>query len=365
MSNEIRVLQIGLSRMKGGVESCILNYSYELAKYGIVFDYVDIYGEGIAISKEIYALNGKIFTLPSFKRYFFKAQKELKQIILSGEYKIVHFNMLSAANLLPVKVALDLGIIPIIHAHNTCAVGFIRKFLNLINLKRINNFKIMRLACGEKAGKWFYKNKQFKVIPNAVNVERFLFSTKERNNIRNIINVSADELLVGFVGRLDYQKNIFYLFRIFEYLKDINPSSKLLIIGDGPMRTSCEEYIRSKHLEEYIILAGKQNDVEKWYSAMDVFVLPSLFEGLPVVALEAQASGLPCVLSQNITDEVIICENVRQCGINDEDLLEWAKTIVELSLRNFDRTTGNTQIGQSIYNIDKAVSLLMEIYERY
>ena len=188
----MRVLQVGLSENIGGIETFVMSYFRELVKQGVVFDFIDMYGNGLAFADEIIGLGGKIFTLPNYKKHPFYFMKEMERVLRSEKYACVHMNMLSAANLLPLKVTLKCGCIPIVHSHNSGTEGILRSLLHKKNVKKLRKYAKIRLSCGEKAGEWMFGKYPFKVIPNAIDVEKFSFDINCREMIRKEIGVSEE-----------------------------------------------------------------------------------------------------------------------------------------------------------------------------
>lgn len=359
----MRILHIGLSSLKGGVEACALNYSYALKDRGIVFDHIDVYDKGIAVADEIKSLGGKIYTIPNFRSYPSKARKEFKRIITENGYECVHIHMLSCANLMFVRVALKLGVKIVVHSHNTVAVGVHRKLLHSLNSRKMQRYPLIRLACGEQAGNWMHRGAEFTVLPNAVDTAAFGFDEKQRKITRGSLGIADDTFVIGFVGRLSEQKNPLYLVKIFNALKDSGKAenTKMLVAGTGPMRQVLENAVCDSGLQDSILLLGNRTDVAQLYNAMDALVMPSFFEGLPVVAVEAQVNGLPCFVSDCVTDEVCITDLVTKCGLTN-DALCWARAI-DGFVQHKERAEYADEIRKTPYSIEGAAEMLEEIYK--
>lgn len=359
----MRVLQIGLSRCPGVIETFVMTYFRKLVNRGIVFDFIDTYGDGLAFEDEIKALGGKIFTVPNCKRHPIKARKEIIDTIKKNGYPIVHVNMLSAANLLPLKAVERAGSIPIAHSHNSNTHGILRVFMHNRNLKKLRKMNVVRLACGKAAGDWLFDDQSYQVIPNAISPDKFSFSSDNRYSLRGKVNLSADDFVIGFVGRLDPQKNPLFLIDILSKVKEYNESKniKLLIVGDGVMRNEVLDYATRKDLVNDVVFAGIQKSAAPWYSAMDCFILPSLYEGFPIVCVEAQAGGLPCFVSENVSSEVNFANRVKHLPISGDSNI-WADCIQTVinDGENFEsRINGviNTK-----YDIDVSAGALCDLY---
>ena len=357
----IKILQIGLSANPGGVENCILNYNRFIDKHNFCFDYVDMYGDGLAYAAEIRALGGRIYTLPNFKKHPMSNALGLRQIINSNKYDVIHINMLSAANIIPPLIACMNSSAVVVHCHNaSMPTGIVRKAANQINLKWLRNFSTMKWACGIKAGRWMWGDtfNPSDVIPNAIDVSVFKKDPDAKKKIRTVCGFSDDDIVVGFVGRLSEQKNVLFIPEILAELRKRNKKFKALVVGGGVLYDELIEKINELNVSDIFYFTGTQNSAAKWYQAMDAFILPSLFEGLPVVGIEAQAAGLPCFMSNTITEEVNISGTVIYLPIRKGGYV-WADAIHHVL--SSERST-QINIPQN-YQIQYAVKELEHRYE--
>lgn len=316
----IDVLQVGLSSNLGGIESCILNYHKNIDTSKVQFEYADIYGRGIACENEILQCGSKIYILPDYKKHPIRMAKELKKVILNNHYDVIHINMLSAANLIPVTIACrnSRGAV-VVHSHNTAVPpGIFRLIMNQLNLHKLRNMPVKKWGCGLKAGKWMWGDgfKKDSIVPNAIEINKFIKNSEKRNVLLEQCGFSKDDRVLGFVGRFSKQKNVLFLAEILLYIKKKSPKYKLLLVGDGVLKKKLEEKFKVYDVIDRVYFAGLQKDVSAWYQAMDIFVLPSLFEGVPVVGIEAQAAGLPCFVSDKVSDEIDITGLVKYLPIN-------------------------------------------------
>lgn len=352
----IKILQIGLGPYSGGIENCIMNYYRYIDKSKFSFDFVDQYGEGLAYESEIKSLGGKIYTLKNYKRYPLNAALGLKKILKENDYHIVHINMLSAANTLFLDIAYadPKEKVVIAHSHNAnVPPGVIRFMLHEFNKKRLQKAKFERWACGKKAGEWMW-DKSFDVkdiIPNAIETQRFKFDSQNREKLRKQCGFAQDDIVIGYVGRFSVQKNIFFLLGILDSLRKKSSSYKLLLIGGGELESRLREETARLKLESAVFFAGIQEDTAPWYSAMDAFVLPSIFEGFPVVSIEAQSCGLSCFISDRVTKEVKVTKLVHFLGLTN-NAEAWADEI-ERNLHQKEKCKLPPE-----YQIEKAVEML-------
>ena len=359
----MRILQFGMTSNHGGVESFIMNYARSLKKYGIYFDYVDLQGVGLACKEEILEYGGKIYTLKKDHRtHPFLAAKQIREIVAAGGYRCAHVNLLSAASPVATIACLRGGAKVILHAHNTCTVGLHRKVLHAINSRLMRYLPVTRVACSIESGKWMFVDKKYSVIPNAIETDRYCFDSQVRRQLRQELGVEDDTMVVGFVGRLSVQKNPLYLVKILQSVKaKYTAGVKLLIVGDGDLRQELIQSAREYDLCDDIVLLGMREDVARWYSAMDVLVLPSLFEAFPVVGVEAQAAGLPCFFSDRITDDLKITSLAHMCAL-EESAENWASEICASRISTDERYLYNREMKKSRYSLDKSSEMLRDVY---
>lgn len=360
----IKILHIGLSCNPGGIESLVLNYFNAISKEDFVFDFADIYGEGLAFQDRIESCGGKIFKLPNFKKHFCKAKKELNRIILNEKYNIVHFHVLSANHTGLIKSVLKhTRAKVIVHSHNAnLESGFLRNLYHKLNISKLRRLSVAKYACGIVAGKWLWGETfdEQNVVPNAIFMRKYQRNEEFREQIRAELHFSENDRIVGFVGHLCEQKNVLMLPDILKELKSISPYYKLLIIGEGPYESILLNKLEDLQLKENYVYVGKQMEVNKFYSAMDYFVLPSLFEGLPVVAIEAQTAGLPCFLSETITEEANISRKSTFLPI-DNGAECWASAIAHNEVKPYDyKDFDNYDIYSAVKNLEAKYKLLCE-----
>lgn len=315
-----------------------MNYYRQLVKKGIQFDFICMYSS-LAYEEEIKKLGGKIYYTADVKRNVLRFQTELKKIIQKNQYRIVHINMLSAANIVPLKIASKLGVPKIIvHSHNTNAPGRIRNYLHKKNMPLIPQYATDFWSCSCQAAKWLYgeeKSENAVIIRNAVEVERFLFNAKKRRTMRESLDIPADTLVLGHVGRMEEQKNHAFLLDIFRKVLMKRKNTLLLLIGDGVLKEKLAEKAAQLGIEEKVRFLGRREDVDILLNAVDVFVFPSLYEGLSVTAVEAQCAGLPCVVSMGVSEETAVTENFQRLSLSDS-AEQWAEKIIDSAkkLRN-------------------------------
>ena len=344
-----------------GIGTVIINYCKELDKDK--YDLTIIAGRPIAnqyekICKE-YGV--RIIPLPSRHDETKQHYVELWRVLKREGFDIIHDHGNSSMMAIELTIAKLVGIkCRIAHSHNsTCPNLKIHKLLNPY-FKKIYT---KALACGLLAGEWLFGKNKFDVLPNGFYTEKFIFSEKDRLSVRRDINVE-DKFVMGHIGRINEQKNQEYLLQIFEKVAEKRRDVVLLLVGTGPDFEKINRIIQNNKYKDRIILYGETSNPVAMYSAMDIFVFPSKYEGLPVVLLEAQISGLPCIASDCITREVdfgsIIWKSINQSPD------KWSDEIIKMEAHcNGKRIKYYNEHEEKIleYEITKTVKYLEKLYD--
>lgn len=367
---QMKVLQIGLGFNPGGMESFIMTYYRALRKYGVQFDFIAMFPH-IAYEEEIQDLGGKVYHTPDARKCPVAFYREMRKILRSGSYDVVHVNMLSAANIIPLIAAKRGAVRKIIaHSHNSSTPGMVRNILHRINKPLIPHFATDLFACSVKAGKWMYsekmmKTERFHVIPNALDMTKFLYDKTGREQIREELGVNS-RLVIGHVGRFEEQKNHEFLIEIFRKIAASREDAVLLLVGEGELQDGIRSKVEDYGLTDKVRFLGVRSDVPRLWKAMDFFILPSLFEGLPIVALEAQASGVFSILADTITREVQLTDNVRFLSLKDSPERWCRETLSHIGY------VRNQSVNEKIladfrkagYDIETAAQALLTYYKK-
>lgn len=327
MKKVIRVLHILESMNIGGAQSFIMNIYRNIDKDKIQFDFL-VSSEG-SYDDEIKDLGGKIYKIAYINKVGpYKYKKNIERFLLQHkEYNIIHSHLNQVSGIV-LEAASEVGVqYKIAHSHSTknlnnIFVKILKKYLQ----SKINKNSDYRIACSELAGKWLYKKAKFVIIPNVIDTSLFEYDVKKSEEIRKELNIKDDEILIGHVGRFSKVKNHKFLIKIFTEYHLKNPKSKLLLIGNGELRTKIKEMTKKNNINEYVIIKDECKDIYKYYNAMDVFLMPSLYEGIPLTLIEAQANGLKIVASDTINKDVNITGKVQFCSLSDS-AQEWIKKI--------------------------------------
>lgn len=310
MEKKIKVLMVVFNlSVANGVSSYVMNYFRNLDHNKIIMDFVVYQDVETPYSKEIINNGGHIFKIPSIKNLQ-SHMNESKKIILQGHYDIIHDNILILSYFI-MHYAKAYGVpVRILHSHNSK--------LGETRYKEIRNRLFMPLllgtvtdyfACSDFAAKGMFGNHSYTFIPNVISPDRFSFNNQKRQSLRKNFHVE-NKLVIGTVARLAYQKNPFYAVDIIAALYKRNQNIEYWWVGDGNLYNQVKKKIHHEGLDNVIKLWGRRNDIADLYQAMDIFFLPSIFEGLPVTAIEAQATGLPCLVSDIVSHEFVYTDQV-------------------------------------------------------
>lgn len=333
------VLVFGMTENPGGIETVIMDYYQKLQDKKIHFDFLCNTKKKVAYEKNIKKMNSKVYKITARSENFYKYRRELLSFFKehASEYDCIWVNVNSLVNIDYLIMAKKFGIKKrIIHSHNSRMMekgmkATIKKEVHLLNKIRIKNYATNFWACSTAAAVWFYPTKLLKkvqIIKNAIDTSKFTFNIQKQRKIRKEYNLE-NSLVIGNVGRLQLQKNQKFCIKILKKLVKINPNVNMIFVGDGPDRSKLANLVNEYKLNSNVRFVGIQNDIDRWLSSFDVFLFPSLFEGLPLALLEAQANGLPIIASKDaIPSDVKINENVDFIYLN-EDISRWIKCILK------------------------------------
>ena len=269
----------------GGVESVVMNYYKNIDRNRIQFHFLCDEDSTDIPYEEIEKLGGKVIVIPPYQKLF-EYQKELYRIFKENNYKIVHSHI-NALSVFPLRIAKKAGVpIRIAHSHSTSnkkewKKNILKMILRPFSKLYANNY----FACTEYAGKWLFgkkvvERKELNVINNAIDLKKFEFNKNTREDLRKKLGIKEDVLVIGHVGRFMKQKNHEFLIDVFEKAIKQDDNIYLILVGQGPLEDKIKEMVKEKGIEDKILFLGQRNDVNKLYQAMDIFVLPSLYEGL-------------------------------------------------------------------------------------
>lgn len=347
----------------GGIESYSFNYYRNFDRKKCTIDFIAHEIVDKDYVTEIESYGGKVYEMPQFSvKNMYCVKKSIEDFFKEhkGEYDIIHCHMANAACFY-FNTARKYGVkICILHSHQSQAADTfshgVRNYPLLMIGKRQAD---VYMACSKLAGDFLFGKKEYILVNNAIDSDKFKFDKEVRDEVRKKLNIE-NNFVVGHVGRFTAQKNQLKLLDIFYELLKKCTNAKLLLIGNGKDQTKIEDRIKELGISENVIVYGVSYETEKLFQAMDVFVLPSLYEGLPVAAVEAQASGLPCVISDTVSQQTDITGNVKFEKLSNNSS-QWADTIVEFC-RFYKRKDTTDKIKENGYDIKVAADKLINTY---
>ena len=365
----IRVLQVGLTSNVGGTETFVMNLYRHIDREKIQFDFLVDHDKKLAFEDEILRMGGRVFYEYYYVREKDKPEYRSPEDFFAAHTDIdaVHLNVQEINTLVRVlEAAKKAGIqTRILHSHNA---GYMhertlkQRIYEMYARLQLNGLVTQRFACSDAAAEFLFRGTgEYRVIPNAIDVKKFAFQANIRQELRAELGIRDDEVLLGFVGSFNYQKNIGFLLDIIRGCVQRSKKYKLLMLGQGPLFEEAQKTICENELEKQVICPGNKPNVNEYLSAMDIFVLPSRFEGFGIVLLEAQANGLPCVTSENVVPEAAnVTGNVRYLPL-ENGAESWVKEICATECVRYD---GQSVIGNSDYDIDKMAEMMENIYSK-
>lgn len=352
----------------GGSQTFVMNIYRKINREKIQFDFIIDKEEPSPYTKEILKLGGRIFKLPTFKGMNVLKIKSAwnRFFIQHPEYHIIHFHVRSYTSLL-IPIAKKYGLYTIQHSHSTSDANNGHSYI-----KKVLEFPLRfqadyMMACSNEAGQWLFGNSilkrdNYKTIKNAIDGEKFYFNPKVRKEVRQKLKIPDNCLVLGNVGRLTPQKNQKYVLKVFSETLKSYANSRLLLVGDGPLKNDLMNEAKNLKVQDKCLFVGARTDTNSLYQAMDIFLFPSLFEGLGIVAVEAQASGLPCIVSNKVPSFADIGADLYESLSIDEEIKKW----VELVLKNKNKLRKNTkkELERSGYDISSSVNFFEKFYEK-
>lgn len=362
---KIKVLHCVTAMNRGGLETFIMNYYRHIDRSKYEFDFLVQRRGEFDYSKEIKELGGHIYSVPAFNPFKIKRyNKALDDFFAAhtGEYDIVHAHNNSFA--MYVLRAAKKYDYPIRIAHSHIAdkkTRLKRKIFVAYNRRKLKDYCNVEFACGKEAGRWLYGDNDFIVVNNAIDLNEFVFDKKKRKDVRDMIGVNKDEILLGHIGRFEKQKNHDYLIEIIRLAKERGINVKLLLIGDGSLMCDMRRKVEQYGLSNDVIFTGVISEIGDYLSAMDVFVMPSFCEGFPVTLVEAQANGLPCLVSNRVDRKCKITPLVQFLPISDNAVKDWIDLFLKCA--NNSRKSYDDLLLKSGFGIEIAAKRLQKIYE--
>lgn len=355
----IHILHIVTYMGRGGLESMLMNYYRHMDRSKVQFDFLVHRDFEADYDQEILSLGGQIHHISRLVPWSGKYRQELKDFFLAHpEYRIVHVHQ-DCLSSVALQCAKECGIpVRISHAHSSSAVKNLKYPIKLFYRKQISRYSTDLFACSQAAGQWMFCSAPFQVLNNAVDARKYEYDAETQQRIKAKLGIQ-DQLVVGHVGRFRTEKNHEFLINVFAALVQKHPDSILLLAGDGDLQPAIQEKVQNLGLSDKVQFLGACSNVNQLLQAMNVFVFPSLYEGLPVTMVEAQAAGVPCVISDRVPPECIITDLVTQKSLQDSPE-SWADEI--LKHRTDSRELSYHKICKAGFDIEDNARKLQEFY---
>lgn len=366
MSEPIRVLHVIGSMNRGGAETMIMNLYRHTDHSQVQFDFVENSSDPAAFDEEIIKLGGRIYRCPHYNgknhRVYVKWWNDFF-IAHPNQYQIIHGHLGSTAAIY-LAIAKKFGIYTIAHSHNSGTDRGVKTLLYKVMSYNTRNVADYFFACSTPAGIDRFGNKivrggHYSLLNNAIETDTFVYGDSVRKGVRRQLGL-ADELVIGHVGRFNPQKNHPFLLDIFAALLKKESNAVLLLVGGGEGMSQIREKAQKLGIAEHVHFLGVRSDVADLMQAMDVFVLPSLYEGLPVTMVEAQAAGLPCIISDKVPPECILTEGLVDIMTLSASPEAWAEKI--LAKRAIPRTDRRAEVAAHGFDITTEAVKLQEFY---
>ena len=362
MRKNIRVLMIVANlRVSNGVVSYAMNYYRKINHDTVTMDFCLLDDVPTPYYEEIKKYGSKVFVLPSIK-YTWSHLRKCREILENGNYDIIHDNSLLLTFPM-MKMATKYVPVRILHSHNsklgeTAKKEKRNKFFLPFLLRQANAYA----SCSDLAAKAMFGDAVYEFIPNFVDVEKYHFDESVRQRVRHDMN-AGDKKIIATVGRVAAQKNPFFALDVFDIVAEREREAEYWWIGSGPLDNEVADYANKLKHKDRVKLLGSRNDMKDLYQAIDLFFLPSLFEGLPVTGVEAQAMGLPCVISDSVTKEVVYTDLVEYVSLS-KSKEAWAKIVCSKLDRNEGRRGREEELLKSKFSSGTAGEFLEDYYRK-
>lgn len=356
----IRVLQVVTHMERGGLETMLMNYYRHIDRSKVQFDFLVHRQNHAAYDDEIEALGGRIYRLPVLVPWSRSYQKELNGFFKGHpEYQIVHVHQDCLSSVI-LKAAKKNGIpVRIAHSHNSNQDKNLKFLIKLYYKRFLPKYATDLFACGKEAGDWMFGGASYHILNNAIDASLYCYDEGKKHCVRESLSIDREALVIGHVGRFCNQKNHSFLMEIFVQISQKSPNARLILVGDGVLRLQIEEKVKELSLEDKVLFTGIRSDIPDLMQAMDVFLFPSLYEGLPVTMIEAQAAGLHCYISDKVPIECKKTDLVHQIPLRNS-AEQWAEQILSATNERCKDTL--SEIRKAGYDVKSNAAWLQNFY---
>ncbi len=362
------VLEVASMQARAGIENYLMNMLREFNHDELQVDFLYSTEEIGPFDEEILSYGGRIFRVPRTGTSISKIRrhsKAVRQVLKEHpEITTVHIHANTAIGCIDARVAKKMKVPQIIvHSHNNSCNGLRSKILHVVSKAYIRGCSTKNFCCSDAAGKWMFgRNGKYSVAPNAIYLSKYKFNEECRNELR-AANGWSDCKVIGHIGRMTVQKNHKLILDTFNDIYKEHPEARLLLIGDGELKDTVGAQIVEYGLQSAVTIVSQTDKIHEYLMAMDMFLFPSVWEGLGIVLVEAQAAGLPCLVSEAICEEVRVTDLVKVCLLSDDSKI-WAQRAWELLSKENDRGSGKytEQLTEARYEVSTAAAQLADVY---
>ena len=353
----IRILHVVDSMNRAGQETFIMNVYRNIDRSQFQFDFIQFQKDPADYDAEILELGGRIYHATPKGQGLRQSMQEIKHIVAEGGYKVVHRHFSNASMVFELFAAKRGGASCLIaHSHSSSSNNKSTHRLLRRPLYRVADW---HLACAEDAGLWMFGDRAFQIIPNGIDTDMFKYNENDCIKVRDELDISPEQMVFGHVGRFSEVKNHSFILETFKEIVAEVPDAQLILVGDGPLRPAMEQWCELHQLKSHVHFLGVRSDIARIVSAMNCFLMPSLYEGLPVTLVEAQSSGLPCLIADTITADIKLTDCVEFLNL-DESPRVWAIKAIEMAM--WPRIDTTEAIRKSGYDIRDVARALQTVY---
>ena len=361
-----KILHVVSSLKKNGTETFIMNIFRHINHNKFSFDFLTFSDKKEGFYDEIISLGGQIYNIPPRRKGILSYHKNLKNFFSdhSDEYDAVHLHGMSLTTIAPLYYSKKYGIKQrIMHIHGATCEGINNKILHRLNKQRISKIATHWLGCSCSALDWGYKNLACRrkgiIIKNGIDIQKFRYQQNIREQVRSSLNLKPDTLVIGHIGTFNALKNHDFLIDVFQQVHKQKKDSKLICVGEGQLMDSVRMKVNKYNLDDDVLFLGKVDNVHQLLNAFDIFVFPSLSEGLGFVALEAQANGLPGIASTGVPSDVSLSKHFLRIPLtNGKDY--WGDQIIKLA--EYGRNEIDNESPIFNFSIDNTIRQIEELY---
>lgn len=360
-----KILLIGGTELHGGVGRMIFSFCESMDKKTVSFDFLHYKDVSEEEREIINKYNGIFYKVPRYSRNPFQFYKKIKEFYYRHSYDVVHIHASTAMLMIyafPVWKEKKIKIV--YHSHAAMVEGIGNKVLHLLFRYFVNKYSDCKIAVSKLAAQFMYGKKGMSdavIIKNGIDINKYVFHLELRKNLRSTLSIE-NSFVLGHVGRFSREKNHPFIIRVFEQLHKIDTDAKLLLIGDGEDKSKIEKMVQEKGLLEDVIFYGTSDSVGELLCAMDCFIFPSYHEGFSIALIEAQANGLPIIVSNAIPEEAVITDSCKSLDISADSIEIWVRAILSFKEEKANRSLGYREILFKEYDIMQAAKKLEKIY---